>query len=402
MNSFGFALLTSAVLYLGCAGPAAGDSSREFFSRYASCRDIDDSISRLLCYDHLMDETDSVNPEGFQQQKTLPEEDLHHYVDRDRELTHRQTAYPFDRLSSNDPNFFGYAYPVDDDIGDEAHLEFYISQKYALVDQWFDRYRYTVDENAGERRIRPYRWWVPDRLFFVYNGLFDFYAINSDRYSSSPIISRRQNPGLALEWDFADPRHKFRLGYFHESNGQGLGPEVPESPEADELAQAREEFETQRALYGDDYALAQVSRGWDYWSLRYQKSLRGYLADFDPDWYQLQAELRIYSEEQLFGGNREEAIWWEPGNSARIEDFDGLRLTAERAFGNGSFPLLARLQYNGGVSDVDALSNASWKLSLGIKALNTRFTAFYFNGYGREPSTYHLRTEYLGVGLEFR
>jgi outer membrane phospholipase A len=28
--------------------------------------------------------------------------------------------------------------------------------------------------------------------------------------------------------------------------------------------------------------------------------------------------------------------------------------------------------------------------------------AFYFNGYGKEPSTYNERTEYIGIGLEFR
>lgn len=380
---------------------ATSGETAEFFQRYDQCRQIEESISRLLCYDHLLENAQTADPAQFQQQKLARPSMEQRFIERDQRLSDQQQARPYQRLSSNDPNFFGYAYPPDDELGDEAHLEFYVSQKYALVDPWFDKFRYAADP-TGARAIRARRAWVPDRLFFIYNGQFDFYAIDSDRYESSPIISRRQNPGLALEWDFPDPRSKFRLGYFHESNGQSLGPSDADSPDPLELLAAQQEFARKEDRYGADFALAQVSRGWDFWSLRYQRSSHGYMADFDPKWYQLQAELRVYSEDQLFGGSREDAIWWEPGNQAQIEDFDGLRLLAEGSYGTESFPLLARIEYRGGVSDLDALSNASWKVTLGIKALNTRFTAFYFNGYGREPSTYHLRTDYIGVGLEFR
>jgi outer membrane phospholipase A len=377
-------------------------ASTEFFENYEGCRDIDDSISRLLCYDHLLDTTDSVDSNRFEAQK-LAQTDAERQIleQRDRRLADQQEALEYQRLSSNEPNFFGYAYPTGDELGDEPHLEFYISQKYALVEGWFEKLRYQSDE-TDSRVIAPLRAWVPSRFFFIYNGLYDFYALGSDRYNSSPIISRKQNPGAMLEWDFRDPRSKIRLGYFHESNGQSLGPDDQDKPDRDELLAAQREFETNRALYGEDFALAQVSRGWEFWSLQYQKSRHGYLADFDPEWYQLQAELRFFSDGQLFGGSREDAIWWEPENDAKIEDYDGVRVLAERSFGSVGFPLLGRIEYKGGVSSFDALGNASWKLSLGIKALNTRFTAFYFNGYGRDPSTYHLRTEYLGLGLEFR
>ncbi len=398
------ALVTLLLVTAACpawAIAATSADSAEFFQRYDQCRQIEQSIDRLLCYDHLLEDAQTVDPAQFQQQKLAQPTTEQRFVERDQRLNDQQQARAYQRLSSNDPNFFGYAYPPDDELGDEAHLEFFISQKYALVEPWFNKFRYVKDP-SGARTIREHRAWIPDRLFFIYNGQFDFYAGDSDRYESSPIISRRQNPGLALEWDFPDPRSKFRLGYFHESNGQSLGPSDPESPDPLELLAAQREFALKNERYGADFALAQVSRGWDFWSLRYQKSRRSYLADFDPEWYQLQAELRVYSDDQLFGGSREDAIWWEPGNQARIEDFDGLRLLAEGSYGTERFPFLARIEYRGGVSDFDALGNASWKLTLGIKALNTRFTAFYFNGYGREPSTYHLRTDYVGLGLEFR
>jgi hypothetical protein len=380
---------------------AAAPVSGEFFQQYEACRQIDGSIDRLLCYDHLLDASDSVDTERFDAQKMAQTDADQRRMDRDRRLGHQQQALEYQRLSSNEPNFFGYAYPTGNQLGDEPHLEFYISQKYALVEAWFEKLRYQSDEEQP-RMIAPMRAWVPDRLFFIYNGLYDFYALGNDRYDSSPIISRKQNPGVILEWDFQDPRNKLRVGYFHESNGQSLGPDDQDQPDPGELLAAQRQFERNKALLGEDFALAQVSRGWEFWSLQFQKSKRSYMADFDPEWYQLQAELRLFSDGQLFGDTREDAIWWEPGNNAKIEDYDGLRILAERSFGAAEYPFLGRLEYKGGVSSLDALGNASWKLSLGIKALNTRFTAFYFNGYGRDPSTYHLRTEYLGIGLEFR
>ena len=44
----------------------------------------------------------------------------------------------------------------------------------------------------------------------------------------------------------------------------------------------------------------------------------------------------------------------------------------------------------------------SGRLTLGAQFDNLRFALFYFNGYGRDPATYHLRTEYAGLGLELR
>ena len=371
----------------------------EFFQLYSRCREKDDNIDRLICYDELLEGAERVDSAEFQQQKQALASVTGSDRERKRQLADQQLGRDYRRLASNDPNFFGYAHPTSDDIGDEPHLEYYISQKYALVEPWFKKYRYVQDgQDMGS--IRPGRGWIPDRLYFIYNGQFDFYALGSDRYDSSPIISRIQNPGLTFEWDFADPREKLRIGYFHESNGQSLGPEDDD----DDGEQLREllEFNRKRDRHGEDFALAQVSRGWDYLSFRYEKSKRDYLADFDPNWYQFHVEYRHFVDEQMFSEEREDDIWWEQGNSADISDYDGLRLMGERAINLGKTPLISRIQYKGGVSSFDALGNASWRLSLGVKALNTRFTAFYFDGYGREPSTYHLRTRYWGVGLELR
>ena len=122
------------------------------------------------------------------------------------------------------------------------HAEFYLSIKYPFL----------LPENTNPLQ--------PDRLDLIHNSLYDFYVLENDRYDSAPIISRRQNPGLNLYWDFEDNR-EFALGYFHESNGQTLNSEDGSEAYYEEVEQG-----------GTEYALTQVSRGRDYLNFRYKKS----------------------------------------------------------------------------------------------------------------------------------
>ena len=68
--------------------------------------------------------------------------------------------------------------------------------------------------------------------------------------------------------------------------------------------------------------------------------------------------------------------------------------------------VFTRLELKTGTRDTEALENIGGKLTFGWnianEKTNIRLTGFYFNGYGKELSTYHLRTEYFGVGLEMR
>ncbi len=148
------------------------------------------------------------------------------------------------RLQSEDPNYFVYASPIDNGEldGDDPHVEFYLSIQYP----------FHLWENA--------RLWQPDHLVAVYNGLYDFYMIPGKRYDSAPVLSRRQNPGAALEWD-AGSGGRVRLGYFHESNGQTIDADDGAAAYARELLQG-----------GREYALSQISRGWDYADVRYRQT----------------------------------------------------------------------------------------------------------------------------------
>ncbi len=71
---------------------------------------------------------------------------------------------------------------------------------------------------------------------------------------------------------------------------------------------------------------------------------------------------------------------------------------AEQQFPVPARPRL-RVELKSGTSDLDALGHFGGKVSLGFFDC---LTVFYFNGYGKEPSSYHLRSEYVGIGLEVR
>jgi hypothetical protein len=151
---------------------------------------------------------------------------------------------------------------------------------------------------------------------------------------------------------------------------------------------------------GDDYALSNLSRGWDFLQLRFERSSHLGLNDYHPDWMRYHFELRSYfCNHQGIFLDREDEIWWESGNKATIAEYDGLRFMVEKVFSPFHENFLLRTEFKTGIRN---LSNFSGKLTLAYKLNNTRLTAFYFNGYGKEPSTYHLRTQYAGLGLELR
>ena len=271
-------------------------------------------------------------------------------------------------LGSADPNYFVAADSFDDPALDEGfHLEFYLSLGYPF-------------------HLPASRWNLPraDRIIPIYNGLYDFYFGNS-RYKSAPIVSRRQNPGLVMEWD-TFTNQTFRFGYFHESNGQTL----------DEAGGAAA-FALLKAKVDKEYALSRVSRGWDYIMGRYRF---GKDNPERPFRFLGHVELRHYFGFQAFGTiDSEELVFWEPvAEQPGIREFDGVRLMAEQHFPVLKHDASLRLELKTGIGGDQAFENWSSKASCTWGVLHL----FYFNGYGREPSTYHLRSSYVGLGVEFR
>ena len=292
------------------------------------------------------------------------------------ETTQQDDSY-FEHLQSDDPNYFVYAHPLGDGaLHDDQHAEFYLSIKYAF-NLW-----------------RNNRIWQPDRLPLIYNGLYDFYVFEGNRYESAPILSRRQNPGIALEWD-ASAQSVLRLGYFHESNGQSIDGGTDNN--ANGIDDGAEAFARANEKGGYEYALAQVSRGWEYTNLRYEQP-------GGREWPWLyHIDLRFFHTRQGGGSmDKEDSIFWESvDGQPTIQDYDGLRIMCELPLYKDR--LMTRLNLKTGTSEWEAFENIGGKIALNF-ALRKNFwlTAFYFNGYGKEPSTYHLRTKYTGIGFEFR
>tara|TARA_R110002110_G_scaffold147129_2_gene337484 strand:- start:189559 stop:190428 length:870 start_codon:yes stop_codon:yes gene_type:complete len=255
---------------------------------------------------------------------------------------------PYQRFSSNEPNYFVGAW----DNGDDWHMEFNLSIKYALWPPQASRHK----------------------LLFVYNGTYDFYLNSRD---SAPIISRRQNIApvyqYALGADPNRPEYEFRAGWYHESNGQTI--------------ETAEEYQD-----AGEFARDQVSRGWDYLGLEYRSPFfAGMRQHFD---------LRVFCDCQGWGSqDREDSIFWTSVNEQpKINDYDGIRWIM------GDFELPAdfgnlRLELKTGNRDFDALGNISGKFVFS-DFLGFPLNIFYFSGYGRELSSYHERNQFIGIGIE--
>lgn len=253
------------------------------------------------------------------------------------------------RYSTNEPNYFIFA----KDNHDDFHLEFNLSVKIEYGPSYWNH-----------------------KLISIYNGTYDFYLESRD---SSPIISRRQNVApIAYQYTSDATQntsaYEFRLGWYHESNGQTID-NIVDYNSAGEFA-------------GDE-----VSRGWDYVGV-----------DYFSEFYGLDQHLdfRFYCDCQGFGAeDREDEIFWENViEQPHINDFDGIRWSLEGLNYLGDFADI-RVEFKTGNRDFSALGNISTKIVLSNLWV-TPLSLVYFNGYGREVSTYHERNSYLGIGIEVK
>lgn len=279
-------------------------------------------------------------------------------------VANTQTFECEDDLCYYDANYFALvAAPNSDSVlADDNHAEFYLSLKYRL---WHE-------------------------YFFIYNGLYDFYFSPLDedgRYDSSPIVSRLQNPGLIF-WDkTVGEDHNFSGSFFHESNGQTLSAEDDDVEDSEAIALA--EFNRLRTTKNKEFALAKLSRNWNYFNLRYQ--YRRPARTFN--YFQINA--RIYIPQ----GREDELFWTQKDRNNEITDFDGLRFLAEFT---PREKWTVRTSLKTGFLSKEIFRNVGGKVTVSKDIGDAWLSLFHFNGYGREPSTYHLRTYYTGLALEFR
>lgn len=288
-----------------------------------------------------------------------------------------------------EPNYFTFVFPSGGDLDDIEHIEFVVSMLYPF----WQSSLYNKDDKSNE-------WWRPDRVGFVYTGQYDFYLLG-DEYSSAPVISRKQNPGGIIEWFIGKENSgrlhdRFLLSYFHESNGQTLGPDDDGG---------RTEFDDELASFNGalERVLDTTSRGWDYASVAYERT-RPILGEGGS--YNFKVEYRHYLDDGIFQGSIEDEIFWDDDMNVSIRDFDGLRFHAQittpekwkKYFGQ----LRARVDLKTGTRDFEGLSNISYKVTLAKRLGEVWAQASYFDGYGKELSSYHLKASYFGLGLQWQ
>ena len=142
-----------------------------------------------------------------------------------------------------------------------------------------------------------------------------------------------------------------------------------------------------------------VSRGWDYLGvdLKY-KQVDPWFFDGDVNYY---LRMRFFCDCQGFGfiDDKEDDIRIFGGtNQVEINDYDGLRFIVDNYANRW---LRYGLNLRVGTADLDALRRLSYEFQLTWRIGNVPLKFFYFNGYGKDISTYHIKDEYIGLGFEF-
>jgi len=278
-----------------------------------------------------------------------------------------ESYIPGRALSGYEPSYFMYA------IDDENHIEFKISVKYPLLNS------FKIRGDVGKIIDGT------NQFYFSYTGKYDFFVLSDEPpRDSAPIISRTQNPGFFVTNIRPNANkqslQKITIGLFHESNGQQIS--------------------DNETFLVTENAADFVSRGWDYLGIDFKlKQLTPLFFDGDVTYY---LRARIFCNCQGFGliNGREDDIRIFGGDEqADINDFDGLRFIANN-YVNKWFHYGIHLRT--GSSSVDALKNISAEIQLTYRIFGSLpLRISYFNGYGKDISTYHIKDEYVGIGLEF-
>jgi len=290
-------------------------------------------------------------------------------------------------LTGYEPSYFVLA-----NDGVDSHTEFKISIKYPLDNdvEWLSNYI------GGDNKV-----------YFAYTGKYDFFLLSEKGKGrdSAPVVSRIQNPGVFIKHklininaaDCDDTEKKYEnglesisVGWFHESNGQQIDDNVTFN----------------NTVNGSDY----VSRGWDYLGVDFK--WRGNSLLSDDGYMNIYTRLRFICHCQGFGSisGKEDDITILGGTEiADIRDYDGFRLVVNDHINSD---LQYGLQFRSGILTEEALDNWSYRLELsfrlkGVPVLKhipiideIPFTLFYFNGYGENISTYHVKNEYIGFGIK--
>ncbi|MDH5712149.1 MAG: phospholipase A [Gammaproteobacteria bacterium] len=291
-------------------------------------------------------------------------------------------------LTGYEPSYFVFA-----NDGIDSHAEFKVSIKYPL-DKDVEWLSSRID---GDNKI-----------YFAYTGQYDFFLFSEEGQGrdSAPVVSRIQNPGVFIkhklinfddENNCEDSRVEFEnglesisLGWFHESNGQQIDNNITFN----------------NTVNASDY----VSRGWDYLGVDFKWREGSLLSE--QGYTNIYARFRFFCNCQGFGaikGREDDTTILGDPVSADIRDYDGFRLVVDDYV---TPDVQYGLQLRSGIGAEQAFDNWSYRVELTFRTRSIPvlkhipfiedipFTLFYFNGYGENISTYHIKNDYIGFGIK--
>lgn len=292
-----------------------------------------------------------------------------------------------------EPNVLGYTWQ-DDDVG---FIDVTVSLKNRLLPDHISAWTCP----PPDKRCKD-RW----RIYLAFTGRFGFYYGTRD---SDPVISKAFTPKLLLrytpdsarndksfwsrdkheiyeDWSYVD------LGYAHESNGQTISTEGAYG------------LERRANRTHPEFALDQVSRGWDYLQLAGKYSL---LRGTDNRRLAAYADLKYFLEDGLLQGMPEEYHSFEKDPDAKKRSaVEGVMAAVEYEWRQDLLktktgPILAdprvMLQLDSGYDP--AFKYGTVRLELGAKLIELPIVFWYEDGYSSSLARYYKRTRAIGIEL---
>lgn len=288
-------------------------------------------------------------------------------------------------LTSHEPNRL-MARRDSDDVSN-LYMDFTVSSKYPVLPN-----AVTIN-SAYDQLTETMEQLIPGddeyflQLYFAFSGRFSQY-VNSRK--SEPVIARRFNPEIFFRfWSSEDNYMDVMFG--HESNGQRINDEIS--------------FEREEEIYAASgeprvFARDNLSRGWDYAGLNWQREWNAKLIT--------QLELQhFFSNGPLQGGAEEYNTWEDGGSQLRPRrQYDGVSLDIQYNFNAtrcllGELPIcFSKLQLTQETGYSAMFENNSTTLELTTDFFGLPIQLWARSGYNSDLVDYYNYSNSWGVGIE--
>lgn len=287
-------------------------------------------------------------------------------------------TYP---IESYEPNRLGYTWQ-DDDV---PFVDFTVSLKYQLLKAFTERLT-CGKGGAGKQTCKSMEHW---KGYLAFTGRFGFYVRTRP---SDPVIAKNYTPKLFVRYSpesgtSTGLANYIDFAYAHDSNGQTT--DGPGKYLFDRRTSERPEF-----------ALDEVSRGWDYLQVAGKHTL--------AQRWSVYGDLKFFLRHGFVQGVPEEYHVWENDPDGRPRHaFQGVMMAAERtwtgvSWGQSWYSLKdprVMVQYETGYDP--AFRFNTFQVELGARVFDFPVAFWFRDGYGHSLARYYKKTQAFGIELRF-